>query len=83
MCGLNTKLQTMMTGCTTATFNDIVSIDISSEETDHLHKELKKRRNVPMGFSGGNNQCQRMVYQPFPHPPYRPPQQQSQQQSIV
>ena len=56
LCGLNTKLQTMMTGCTTATFNDIVSIDISSEETDHLHKELKKRRNVPMGFSGGNNQ---------------------------
>ena len=72
--GLNTKLWTMMTGCITATFNEIVSIAISSEETYRLHKESKKRKNVPMGFSSGNNQRRRIVYQPFSHPPYRPPQ---------
>ena len=55
MCGLNTKLQTMMTTCIAATFNEIVSIAISSNGMYHLHKESKKRRNVPMGFSGGNN----------------------------
>ena len=46
-----------MTGCTAGTFNEIVSIAISSEETYCLHKESKKRKNVLMGFSGGNNQC--------------------------
>ena len=46
-----------MTGSITATFNEIVSIAISSEETYRLHKESKERKNVPMGFSSGNNQC--------------------------
>ena len=76
--GLNTKLWTMMTGYITATFNEIVSIAISSEETYCLHKESKKRKNEPMGFSSANNQHQRIAYQPFPSSSYHPPQWQSQ-----
>ena len=78
MCGLNTKLQTMMTTCIAATFNEIVSIAISSDEKYHQHKEMKKRKNVPIGSSGGNNRRQTIVYQPFHRHPYRPPQLQTQ-----
>ena len=32
MCGLNTKLQTMMTTCTNVTYHEAVNIAIASEE---------------------------------------------------
>jgi len=83
MHGLNSKLQTMLTTCTMATYNEIVSTAITIEEKNHQHKEAKKRKNVSMASSGSTSQCQRVVYRPVYCPPYRPPQQQSQQQSFV
>jgi len=62
----------MLTTCTTASHNEIVNIAIASEEKNHLHKEANKRKNVHMGFSGGNNQRSRIVYQPGHHPSYHP-----------
>lgn len=81
--GLSTKIQTMLTACTTASYNEIVNIAIASKEKNCLHKEAKKRKNVHVGFSGGNNQRQRIVYQSGHHPSYHLPQQHDQQQSSV
>ena len=83
MCGLNSKLQTMLITCTTATYNELISIAITTEEKNHQHKEVKKRKNVLAISSSNTSQRQRIVYQPIYHPPYHPPQQQSQQQSFV
>ena len=47
----------MLTAYTTTSYNQIVNIAIASKEKYRLHKEAKKRKNVTMGFSGGNNQC--------------------------
>jgi hypothetical protein len=79
MRGLNSKLQTMLTTCTTATYNELVGITITTEEKNRQHKEAKKRKNVSMVSSGSTSQRQRVVYQPVYCPPYHPPQQQSQQ----
>ena len=56
MRGLNTKLQTMLTTCTTASYNEIVSIAITTEEKYRQHKEAKKRKNISMGSSSSNSQ---------------------------
>jgi hypothetical protein len=63
----------MLTACTMVSYNENVNIAIASEEKNRLHKEAKKRKNVHIGFLGGNNQRQRVVYQPSHRPPYRPP----------
>jgi hypothetical protein len=65
----------MLTSFTNASYHESVSMAISFEEKNRLHQETKKRKLVPMGYSGGNNQRQRFMYQHGHHPPYRPPQQ--------
>jgi hypothetical protein len=42
MCGLNTKLQTMMTTCQNATYYEAVNIAIAWEEKNRKHKEAKE-----------------------------------------
>ena len=63
--GLNTKLQTMLTACTTTSYNEIVSIAISSDDKNSQHKEAKKRKNMLAESFGGSAQRQRIVYQPI------------------
>jgi len=83
ICGLNSKLQTMLTTFTTATYNELVSIAITTEEKNRQHMEVKKRKNVLAISSGNTSQRQRVVYRPIYNPPYCPPQQRGQQQSSV
>jgi len=52
---LNSKLQTMLTTCTTATFNELVSIAITTKEKYRQHKEVKKRKNVSSVTSGSSS----------------------------
>ena len=61
VCGHNTKLQAMLAACTTARYNEIVSITISTREKYRQHQE-KKRKNVPAESSGGNIQRPRIIY---------------------
>jgi hypothetical protein len=76
MRGLNTKIQTMMTACTNATYHKVVNIAIASEEKNHLHKEAKKKKNVSSGSSDGNQKHQKIIFHPVNHscPSFRPPQ---------
>ena len=83
VCGLDTTLQIMLVGHTTASYNEIVSIAISSEYKYHQHKEAKKRKEMLEESSSDSAQCQRIVYQPIHHSLCYPPQQQAQQQSFV
>ena len=52
--GLHTKLQAMLLGHTTASYNEIVGIAISTDDKHRQHKETKKRKNVPVESSDGN-----------------------------
>jgi len=63
MCGLNTKLQTMMTTCQNATFYEAVNIAIASEEKSGKHKEAKKKA-TSSSFSGRGQKRQRIIYHP-------------------
>jgi hypothetical protein len=83
MRGLNSKLQTMLTTCTNATYNELVNMAVTTEEKNRQHKEAKKRKNVSMTSFGSSSQRQRIAYRPVYRPPYRPPQQQNQQQSYI
>lgn len=74
MRGLNSKLQTMLTTCTNATYNELVNMAITTEEKNRQHKEAKKRKNVSMTSFGSSSQRQRIAYRPVYRPPYRPPQ---------
>ena len=65
--GLNTKLQTMLTACTTTSYNEIVSIAISSKYKYHQHNEAKKRKKMLEESSSDGAQRQRIVYQPIHH----------------
>jgi len=68
--------------CTTASYNEIVSIAISYGEKDRLHSE-KKRKEMLEESSCDSAQRQRIVYQPIHHSLYHPPSQQVLQQAIV
>jgi hypothetical protein len=46
MRGLNSKIQTMMTGCLNASYHEAVNVAIASEEEYCKHKEAKKKKNV-------------------------------------
>ena len=76
MRGLNTKLQTMMTTCQSATYYEAVNIAITSEEKNKKHKEAKKKP-MSSSFSGHSQKRQRIIYHPhrygcFPaQPPFR------------
>ena len=72
--GLHTKLQAMLTTCTNASYNEIVSIAISFEDKYNQHKEAKKRKEVLVESSGGNAQCHRIIHQPVHHSFYYLPQ---------
>ena len=74
ICGLDPKIQKMLTYCFTADYHETVNIAISYEEKDRLYQDARKRKHVHMGFSGGNNQRQRFVYQLGYCSSYRPPQ---------
>ena len=75
--GLDTKLHVMRAGHTTASYNEIVSIAISSDDKYHQHKEAKKRKNMLAESSRGSAQRHRIIYQPIHHSLYDPPQQQA------
>nr|ACS91357.1 polyprotein [Coix lacryma-jobi] len=83
MRGLSTKLQTMMTTCANSTFNDIVSIAITLEEKNRVHKEAKRRKTAQAGASGSVPKRPKFLYHPVPHAhvPARPPQQYYQPQA--
>ena len=81
--GLHTKLQVMLVGHTTVSYNEIVSIAITPEEKYYQYKEVKKKKNISIESSGSNTQHQRIIYQPIHRSPYHPPQQQGSQQSFV
>ena len=63
MRGLNTKLQTMMTTCQSATFHEAVNIAIASEEKNKKHKEAKKKA-TSSSFSSRGQKHQRIIYHP-------------------
>ena len=44
--GLHTKLQVMLAGHINASYNEIVSIAISTEDKNRQHKEAKKRKKM-------------------------------------
>jgi len=67
----------MLLGHTTASYNEIVSIAISSDDKYRQHKEAKKRKNMIVESSGDSAQHQRIVYQPVHHFHCHLPQQQS------
>ena len=81
--GLHTKLQVMLVGHINASYNEIVSIAISSEYKYHQHKEAKNRKEMLEESSSDSAQHQRIVYQPIHHSLYYPPQQQAQQQVTI
>ena len=54
--GLHTKLQVMLASHTTASYNEIVSLAITSDDKYRQHKEAKKRKNAPIESSDGNTQ---------------------------
>ena len=56
VCGLHTKLQALLVGHTTASYNEIISIAISTDDKHRQHKEAKKRKNAPIESSDGNTQ---------------------------
>jgi hypothetical protein len=53
--GLDLELQKFLTIHPDASYDEIVSIAISTEYKDHLCKEAKKRKKVLKEFSGSNN----------------------------
>lgn len=55
--GLHTKLQDMLAGHFTVSYDKIVSIAISNDEVNYRHKEAKKRKNVLEESFGSNVQC--------------------------
>ena len=72
--GPDPEIQKMLTYCSTSDYHETVNIAISYEEKHRLCQESRKRKHVHMGFSGGNNQRQRFVYQLGYCSSYRPPQ---------
>ena len=81
--GLDPEIQKVLTTCSTADYHETVNVAISYEEKDRLCQEARKRKHVHMGFSGGNNQRQKFVYQHGHRFSYRPSQQRGQQQSNI
>jgi hypothetical protein len=57
MRGLNSKIQTIMTGCLNATCHEAVNIAIASKEEYRKHKEAKKKKNMSSGSSSSNQKC--------------------------
>ena len=72
--GLDPEIQKVLTTCSTDDYHETVNVAISYEEKHRLCQESRKRKHVHMGFSGGNNQRQRFVYQLGYCSSYRPPQ---------
>ena len=56
MRGLHTKLQVMLASHTTASYNEIVSLAITSDDKYRQHKEAKKRKNMLIESSGDSAQ---------------------------
>jgi len=54
--GLHTKLQVMLASHTTASYNEIVSLAITSDDKYRQHKEAKKRKNMLIESSGDSAQ---------------------------
>jgi hypothetical protein len=44
----------MMTTCYNATYHEVVNVAIASEEKSHIHKESKKKKQVPSSLSGSS-----------------------------
>jgi hypothetical protein len=54
MRGLNSNIQTMMTGCLNVTYHEAVNIALSLEEEYRKHKEAKKKKNMSYGSFDSN-----------------------------
>ena len=51
MCGLSTKLQTIMTTCTNVTYHEAVNIAIALEENIGSIRKLRRKRVCHLGLS--------------------------------
>jgi hypothetical protein len=71
MRGLNSKIQTMMTGCLNASYHEAINIAIASAKEYRKHKEAKKKKIMSSRSSGNNQKRQKIVYHPQNH--FRPP----------
>jgi hypothetical protein len=81
--GLHPEIQRTLIPKKFASYDETVSIAITTDVANREHEEYKKRKHELEESSGSNVQRLKIVYQPFLHSLYFPPQRQAPQQAIV